>query len=209
VFLRFDPLAFGVESEPEQPQTVRAAVHPTTRLRTGLTEAVATDAIDDTYDLGWLRDLPADPDEAVAKLRKLLVADRHPVGRHFIYQQMENILYKVRASRASALTEFDQVCRDHDSEMETIRSAFMAKWGVVPWLETYRQMCIRLQKDGNHADALRWAERGLAVYGANAARAEAVEDLTERAEHYRAELGLKAREVRKTTTRVKPPKPSH
>jgi predicted Zn-ribbon and HTH transcriptional regulator len=72
--------------------------------------------------------------------------------------------------------------------METFRAAFMAKWGVVPWLQTYRQMCIREQEAGDFQAALWWAERGIAIYASDAARAEAVADLAERASEYRAHL---------------------
>jgi hypothetical protein len=38
-------------------------------MRTGLTDALATDAADDSYDLSWLSDLPADDIRAIKKLR--------------------------------------------------------------------------------------------------------------------------------------------
>ncbi len=66
---------------------------------------------------------------------------------------------------ASALDEYDQACRQHDAEMESIRVAFMAKWGRVPVLELDRQMAIRQQKAKNFGQALWWAERGLTIYG--------------------------------------------
>lgn len=49
--------------------------------------------------------------------------------------------------------------------VSSIRAAFMAKWGQVPVLETYRQMAIRQQKAKNFEQALWWAERGIALYG--------------------------------------------
>ena len=72
--------------------------------------------------------------------------------------------------------------------MDDIRQAFMTEWGEVPLLETYRQMAIRQQKAGDFEQALWWAERGIAVYGDDAARPEAVEDLQHRAAAYRAKL---------------------
>jgi hypothetical protein len=77
--------------------------------------------------------------------------------------------------------------------MDVIRAAFVAKWGRIPWLETYKQMCIRLAKAERFDEALRWAERGIALYGANVARPDAVEDLRKRAEKYRAKLGRATR----------------
>ena len=71
---------------------------------------------------------------------------------------------------ASALDEYDQACQHHDAEMDSIRVAFMAKWGQVPVLELYRQMAIRQQKAKDFEQALWWAERGLAIYGTDCAR---------------------------------------
>jgi hypothetical protein len=86
------------------------------------------------------------------------------------------------------LDEYDQACRQHDAEMDSIRVAFMAKWGRVPVLELYRQMAIRQQKAKSFEQALWWVERGIAIYGTDCARAEAVEDLQKRAASYRAKL---------------------
>src|SRR5215469_11075559 len=89
---------------------------------------------------------------------------------------------------ASALGEYDQACCQHDAEMDGIRQACLAKWGKVPLLETYRQMTIRQQKAHNYRQALWWAERGIAIYGNDCARPDAVEDLRTRAAKYRAKL---------------------
>jgi hypothetical protein len=91
----------------------------------------------------------------------------------------------------SALDEYDAACRQHDLEMDTIRDEFKAKWGKIPLLETYRQMCIRQQKAKNLEEALSWAERGIAVYGTDAFRTEAVDDLRKRAEGYRKKLPIR------------------
>jgi hypothetical protein len=64
--------------------------------------------------------------------------------------------------------------------MDSIRAAFIAKWGKVPLLETYRQMAIRKQKQKDWQACQWWTERGIALYGDDAAREEAVEDLLKR-----------------------------
>src|ERR1700733_14003980 len=64
--------------------------------------------------------------------------------------------------------------------MDGICAAFIAKWGKVPLLDTYRQMAIRQQKLKDWHACRWWAERGLALYGRRAAREEAVEDLIKR-----------------------------
>jgi len=180
VFLRHDPAAFGLGSSP--------SLGSEKRMMTGLTDAIATDGADETYDLAWVANLPDDPIRAISTLRRLLETEPDPIDRHFMFHHLEQALYRSRDAFASALGEYDECCRQHDSEMETIRAAFVAKWGNIPWLHTYKQMCIRQAKAKNFAEALRWAERGLAVYGEKAARPDAVEDLRKRAEAYRARL---------------------
>ena len=75
--------------------------------------------------------------------------------------------------------------------MDGIREAFLAKWGKVPLLETYRQMAIREQKAKHYEQALWWAERGITIYSDDCARPEAVEDLRQRAATYKAKLAAK------------------
>jgi hypothetical protein len=55
-------------------------------------------------------------------------------------------------------------------------------------LHTYKQQCIRQAKAKDFKNALWWAERGLAIYGSNAAREDAVNDLEKRADTYREKL---------------------
>ena len=110
------------------------------------------------------------------------------LDRHFMYAQLEAILYRCRDAFDSALGEYDEACRQHDAEMDGIRHACIAKWGKVPLLETYRQMVVRQQKARNYSQALWWAQRGIALYGNDCARSEAVEDLRSRAAKYQAKL---------------------
>ena len=46
-------------------------------MDTGLTDAMATDAGDDAYDLGWVADLPEDPIRPISMLRQLLAPQGH------------------------------------------------------------------------------------------------------------------------------------
>jgi hypothetical protein len=182
VFLYYDQEAFGL-------QRPHVAPKPGARMRTALSDAIASDEADDSYDLGWMRDLPADDTHAIPMLRKLLADEADVLDRHYMHAHLEAALYRCRDVFASALDEYDAACRQHDNEMEGVRAACMAKWGKVPLLELYRQMAIRQQKLHDYGRALWWAERGLAVYGNDAARPEAVEDLRQRANGYRAKLG--------------------
>lgn len=180
VFLTHDPEDFGLR----QPQLTFAGG----TMRTGLSAAAATDEADESYDLSWMRDLPPDDARAIPMLRKLLASEADVLDRHFMLTHLEAALYRCRDAFGSALDEYDAACRQHDSEMAGIRAAFMAKWGKVPLLELYRQMAIRQQKAHDYHHALWWAERGIVVYGDDAARPEAVDDLRLRAAGYRAKL---------------------
>jgi hypothetical protein len=169
-------------------------------MRTGFTEAWLTDAEDDSYDLSWYNDLPEADRPAISKLRQLLAADPDPVDRHFQFAELEARLYRSRDLYESALAEYDQTCIQHDAEMEGICGAFIAKWGKIPLLDTYRQMAIRQQKKKDWQACRRWAERGLDLYGHSAAREDAVEDLTKRRNRAISKLETAAAPVRQASS---------
>ena len=146
------------------------------------------DAADDDYDLSWFDDLPKGDRSAIARLRELLASDPDPIDRHFQFAELEGRLYRCRDPDEAALDEYDEACRLHDAEIEGICTVFKAKWGKVPLLDTYRQMAIRQQKAKNWAAVVWWCERGLALYGDDAAREDAVEDLMKRRNRAKAKL---------------------
>ena len=129
VFLDHDPADFGLR--PMAPPRASGSA-----MRTGLSDALATDEADDAYDLGWMGDLPADDLRAIKALRQLLEREADAIDRHFMHAHLQSLLYRSRDVFASALDEYDQACHQHDAEMDGIRAAFMAKWGQVPVLET-------------------------------------------------------------------------
>jgi hypothetical protein len=189
VFLDHDPADFGLRTH---------QVAHIGELRTGLSQAVATDLDDDSYDLSWFDQLsgeyrPAD----IVTLRKLLEMERDPIDRHFMLCELGKCLYKCRDAFASALDEFDATCEQHHSEMTVLRAALHAKFGSVPIIEMYRQAAIRCQKAHDWPRMRVWAERGLAVYGSEAARPEAVADLEKRLAY--ADAKLCAPVARRTT----------
>lgn len=157
-------------------------------MRTGLHEAVATDDGDDRYDLDWLDDLPEDPRSSVKKLRELLERESDAISRHFMFSRLESDLYRLRDEEGEALARYDDACRAHDVEMQTIRPVLLEKFGSIPLLETYRQQSIRQQKVRNWNDGLWWAERGLSSYGEDAYKQDWVDDLRKRASHFRAKI---------------------
>jgi hypothetical protein len=188
VWLRHNPADFGLEPASFSRSVPLGYSSADGGMRTGLAEAWLTDANDDSYELSWFSQLPEADRPAIAKLRELLSVDAGPISRHFQFAELESRLYRSRDLYESALAEYDEACIRHDAEMETICEAFMAKWGEIPLLDTYRQMAIRQQKKGDWEGCKWWAERGLTLYGQRCARQEAVEDLTKRRNRAAAKL---------------------
>jgi rubrerythrin len=174
VFLQHHPSDFGL-----RPPTAT----PPPRLRTGFSEAVATDIADDRYDLSWFEELSNNDVTAITQLRRHLEAETDPIDRHYMLCELEKRLYRSRNAFGSALDEYDAICRQHDTEMTAIRPALLEKFGSLPVLDTYRQAAIRCQKAKDWATMRTWIERGLEMYGDDAARPEAVEDLRKRFEY--------------------------
>ncbi|MDQ2942792.1 MAG: hypothetical protein M3R21_03880 [Candidatus Dormibacteraeota bacterium] len=184
VFLRFDPAAFGLALP------TAAGVHhqPGGHVRTGLGAALSMDANDDRYNLGWASEVPDDPAEAIAMLASRLSSEPEPVSRHFLYAEFEGHLYGLRDSHPDGLRLFDEACAKHDSEMEAIRPALLATFHGLPLLEVYRRAAIRHQKAHAWDLAIRWARRGLAVYGEDALDSDNIVDLNYRVAKYAAKL---------------------
>ncbi|MDX6453819.1 MAG: hypothetical protein QOH16_3868 [Gaiellaceae bacterium] len=189
VFLDHDPADFGLASH-------HVSIG---RLRTGFSEAVATDLADDSYDLSWYHQLPANDATAIQRLRVLLKDERDPIDRHYMLCELEHRLYASRNAFASALDEFDAACSQHHEEMVTIRPALLTKFEVIPVVEMYRQAVIRCQKAKQWEAAREWAERGVELYADQAARPEVVEDLHKRIAY--------ATEKLEAATRPKPQRP--
>ena len=180
VFLRYDPEDFGLA--PSQ-----TAPYADARLCAALGEDLAASK-ESPYNLVWMHGLPDDDIHCIKVLRSALATESSVIGRHFIYAELEAALYRCHDAFSSALDDYDKACWQHDDEMDSIRSACMAHWGKVPVLDTYRQMAIRQQKRHTYRQALWWAERGVALYGNDAARPEAVEDLRKRTIGYRTKV---------------------
>jgi hypothetical protein len=184
VFLEHNPLVFGV---------TRRSASDMSSFRTGLSEAIASDIEDDSYDLSWLHELPTSDAAAIKVLRGLLENERDPIDRHYMLCELETRLYKSRDAFESALREYDAACELHDHDMTAIRPALFEKFGRMPVLDTYRQAAIRAQKARDWHAAHRWAQRGLELYGEDAARPEAVDDLRKRVAYAEAKLATASR----------------
>lgn len=178
VFLRHDVTDFGfIHEEPH---------HDDRDVRTGRHVMAGGE-------LMCLDGLPDDDTGAVKYCRQLLAKEQAPLTRHFVYLQLEHHLYRCREVFGSALEEFDAACRAHDGEMEAIRPALFARFDGIPFLETYRQMCIRQQKLHDWNEVGRWAERGLALYGEESLQAEWPDDLRSRAARAKEKLAPRPR----------------
>jgi hypothetical protein len=175
VFLGHDPADF-VENLPPLPSM------DSSHVRTG------AHTFSQAGGIRWLTDVPDDDVQAIPHLRKLLASERDSCERHYLYCQLEHRLYHARNAFSSALDDYDAVCRDHDAEMDGMRSALIEALGGLPLLEFYRQAAIRHQHAHDYEKALSWAERGLAVYGEQALSSEWVDDLSSRAARCREVL---------------------
>ncbi len=180
VFLKYDPEDFGLAS-------TRTAV-PQRRMRTGFSDAAFTDDQDDSYDLGWYDDLSENDLKAIKQLRDLLPDESDSIDLHFMYRELEARLYKSRDVFASALDEYDQACREHDDAMDRLRPALLEKFDQMPLLETYKQQAIRCQKARDFESGIWWAERGIDLYGEQAADPAWVQDLATRVQKFRAKI---------------------
>lgn len=140
----------------------------------------------------WLRRLPDDPIAAVSAVRRLLESEHDTITRHEMYEALEERLYRARDAFASALDEYDAACEAHDLEMPAVRAAILVRDGRLPQLHTYHQMVIRKRKAHDWAGALRWAQRGLELYGDAAAEPAWVDDLRTRAKYVTEKMEAEA-----------------
>jgi hypothetical protein len=97
VFLDHNPADFGLRQEPLSPPSG-------SRTWSGLTDALATDEVDDSYDLSWMTDLPVDDLRAIKMLRRLLEREADAIDRHFMHAHLQTLLYRSRDVFASALS---------------------------------------------------------------------------------------------------------
>lgn len=181
VWLSHDPADFGLTGD-------TSMLAAGAGFRTGLSAAMRTDEADDTYDLSWFASLPDQPSKRVPRLRELLRLESDPISRHYIFRALEADLYSMRDLHPGMLDEYDEVTLAHDQEMSVTRHALLQKFGHLPLLETYKQAAIRHTKAGRPAEALRWARRGVELYGADAHDQAWVGELRERVSRLQARI---------------------
>jgi hypothetical protein len=102
VFLKHDPADFGVS--PHHPPNRSRHGQSGPGIRTGLSEAIATDLDDESYDLAWYNELSPNDVKAISQLRAKLDTERDPIGRHYMLSELESRLYKSRDAFSSGWT---------------------------------------------------------------------------------------------------------
>src|SRR6266516_2797636 len=117
LFLDHDPADFGLRS-PSPPQPSGS------RMWSGLSNAVATDEADDTYDLSWMNDLPADDLRAIKMLRQLLEREADILDRHFMYAHLEALWW---AERGLALYAGDCARSEAVEDLQKRAASYRAK----------------------------------------------------------------------------------
>ena len=178
VFLDHDPADFGLPTH--------HVSHG--HLRTGLHEAMDDELADGDHALSWFGRLAEDDGIASNELSELLKRTHDPFERHYMFAELEHRLYRCRNEIASALDQFDVVSEQHHAEIGSIRPALLERFGAVPVIEVYRQAAIRWGKARHWLAVREWAERGITVYGHEAARPEVVDDLHKRVAHAIAKI---------------------
>lgn len=73
-------------------------------MRTGFSEAMATDLEDDSYDLSWYRELSGDDITDIKKLRAMLGTENEAIDRHYMLSERY-------ASARTATTRSPQIDR--------------------------------------------------------------------------------------------------
>ena len=112
----------------------------------------------------------------VVALRSLLLSEDDPLMRHVVYEELERCLWESRQDFTSTLDEFDDVCLEHDGEMDAIRVALLERYARLPVIELYGSAAQRCRLAQDWRGVARWAERGVEVYG-NDGQPEAVDAL--------------------------------
>jgi len=104
-----------------------------------------------------------DPKEIAKKAETVLLHNRNPETRHFAYNFLEKALYRLRAE-PGRLEKFEEVCLQHDSEIQSMLPGLRAHDGHLPVIPMYKQMAIYKEKAGEYEGAIEWCNRGLATY---------------------------------------------
>ena len=176
VFLEYPADLFGQNIKSPSLEFVPGAI-----MNTGFSGMFATDDADDAYDLSWVNNLSQNPTERILDLREVLKTNTEPLSRHLAFVSLEDLLYDYKEVFPDALVQYDEICTNHATELQTsIRDAMIKKWGKLPNLQVHRQSSIRHAKAKNLTKALEWAELGIETYGTDSFKEEWVLDLKKR-----------------------------
>jgi hypothetical protein len=160
VWIYLDPIDFGLD-----PPALEA-------VRTGHSAAA---------DPRWAGALPRAHAERTRFLRAELRAEREPLQRHLMWNALEDVLFRTRDSAPLAFDDYEAAVIAHDAEMATILPSLFDEFGGVPELPAYAKLAHLLALRRRTADAYRWANRGLELYGEHGTHPAAVDQLRARA----------------------------
>ena len=198
VWLSHDPADFGLTPiVPPPPAALTGS------MRTGLTEALLTDAEDDSYDLSWLHRLPSD-------MRSQRSAS---FGAFLSTIPIPSIAISCSANSRIAYTARVTSSHPHLPSTTTRAGGTMPKWresgqrssrssARFPSSRPIGKWRSVSRKSRTGSRRVWWVERGLTLYGEHAARPESVDDLRKRLTAYQAKLTAPTTPARKA-----PPKP--
>lgn len=123
VWLSCNPHDFGVAIvAPPVPATIQATI------RTGLSEALAADEQDDSYDLSWLEQLPVTTSRKSEGSACYWITIPTPSTVTTCSASSSGVCTARGTPSPPALDEYDETCRRHDTEMDGIRNALLAKF---------------------------------------------------------------------------------
>lgn len=125
--------------------------------------------------------------QTIGGLRAALKQKLDPVDRHRLYNDLEQMLYRLRSVEGNLAT-FDAVCEAHHQEMPSIIGPLIEQNGRLPVVPMYEQQCVRQDKAHNWEAGLVWAERGVELYSQDPTCSSLAKRLRSRAAKFRARV---------------------
>jgi hypothetical protein len=122
-------------------------------------------AVEKSFEPAWRAALSDDPAQRLSRLRDLVLTEKDPISRHYVFDELEETLYAQREVFPSALDDFDITCRRHDAEMAVIIPALRDKHDEIRLLDLYRRAAQRHLAAGEPMTASWWIERAKERYG--------------------------------------------
>ena len=104
--------------------------------------------------MGWSETLPSDRISAIAKLRKLLDVETDPIERHFMFNELEIVLYKCRDVFESAFIDGADHFTIFWRLILPLSMPVLAAFAIFQFLWTWNDYLIALTMVGANPEAL-------------------------------------------------------